>query len=58
MANNHVYVFRKSQPAKYAFMAECRWESLQGSAHGEPGCRCVQMRADAYGLGDTLFAGL
>lgn len=24
MANNHVYVFRKSQPSKYAFMAECR----------------------------------
>lgn len=25
MANNHVYVFRKSQPSKYAYVAECRW---------------------------------
>lgn len=24
MANNHVYVFRKSQPSKFAFTAECR----------------------------------
>lgn len=24
MANNHVYVFKKSQPSKYAFVAECR----------------------------------
>ena len=24
MANNHVYVFRKSQPSKFAFIAECR----------------------------------
>ena len=24
MANNHVYVFRKSQPSKYAYQAECR----------------------------------
>lgn len=24
MANNHVYVFRKSQPSKYAYVAECR----------------------------------
>ena len=24
MANNHVYIFRKSQPSKFAFTAECR----------------------------------
>ena len=24
MANNHVYVFKKSQPSKYGFVAECR----------------------------------
>ena len=24
MANNHVYVFRKSQPSKFAFTVECR----------------------------------
>ena len=24
MANNHVYVFRKSQPSRFAFIAECR----------------------------------
>eukprot|EP00877_Chromochloris_zofingiensis_P007160 jgi/Chrzof1/2698/Cz11g25180.t1 len=24
MANNHVYVFKKSQPSKYTFIAECR----------------------------------
>ncbi len=24
MANNHVYVFRKSQPSKYLYVAECR----------------------------------
>ncbi len=25
MANNHVYVFKKSQPSKYTFCAEIRW---------------------------------
>lgn len=35
MANNHVYVFRKSQPSKYAYVAECRcgagsWEGGRG----------------------------
>lgn len=24
MANNHVYVFKKSQPSKYGFVSECR----------------------------------
>lgn len=33
MANNHVYVFRKSQPSKYAFQAECRC-TLEGSTRG------------------------
>ena len=30
MANNHVYVFRKSQPSKYAFICECR-SVIEGS---------------------------
>ena len=30
MANNHVYVFRKSQPSKYAFVCECR-SVIEGS---------------------------
>jgi hypothetical protein len=30
MANNHVYVFRKSQPGKYAVTAECR-SVIEGS---------------------------
>lgn len=25
MANNHVYVFKKKQPAKYAYICECRY---------------------------------
>ena len=24
MATNHVYVFKKSQPSKYSYVAECR----------------------------------
>ena len=32
MANNHVYVFRKSQPSKYAFISECR-STREGSTH-------------------------
>ncbi|GAB4814750.1 hypothetical protein N2152v2_001796, partial [Parachlorella kessleri] len=30
MANNHVYVFKKSQPSKYSFAAECR-SVIEGS---------------------------
>ncbi|KAK9837485.1 hypothetical protein WJX81_006043 [Elliptochloris bilobata] len=30
MANNHVYVFRKSQPSKYSFVCECR-SVIEGS---------------------------
>jgi hypothetical protein len=30
MANNHVYVFRKSQPSKYAYVAECRCTGIEG----------------------------
>lgn len=28
MANNHVYVFKKKQPAKYAYICECRYVFL------------------------------
>jgi len=31
MANNHVYVFKKSQPSKYSFVAEMR--CVSGCAH-------------------------
>lgn len=27
MANNHVFVFKKSQPAKYSYVSEIRWAS-------------------------------
>ena len=30
MANNHVYVFRKSQPSKYAYVGECRCAAGRG----------------------------
>jgi DNA-directed RNA polymerase II subunit RPB2 len=29
MANNHVYVFKKSQPSKFSYICECR------SAHSQ-----------------------
>lgn len=32
MANNHVYVFRKSQPSKYAYIGECR-STRENSSH-------------------------
>ena len=32
MANNHVFVFRKSQPSKYAYIAECR-STRENSTH-------------------------
>lgn len=32
MANNHVYVFKKSQPSKYAFISECR-STRENSTH-------------------------
>jgi DNA-directed RNA polymerase beta subunit len=31
MAANHVYVFKKSQPSKYLYVAECRWERREAS---------------------------
>ena len=34
MANNHVYVFRKSQPSKYAYVAECRYVCVSGGGAG------------------------
>lgn len=33
MANNHVYVFKKSQPSKYGFVAECRSVSTMRLVH-------------------------
>jgi hypothetical protein len=37
MANNHVYVFRKSQPSKYAYVAECRCVLRQEQPRGWQG---------------------
>ena len=31
MANNQVYVFKKSQPSKYSFQSECRSVSESGT---------------------------
>ena len=36
MANNHVYVFRKSQPSKFSLISECRCAQL--SLPGMHGC--------------------
>lgn len=36
MANNHVYVFKKSQPSKYAYQAECR-SVIEGSTRATSG---------------------
>ena len=33
MANNHVYVFKKSQPSKYGFVAECRSVANPPTSH-------------------------
>lgn len=34
MAANHVYVFKKSQPSKYLYVAECRCADPGGSLFG------------------------
>ena len=34
MANNHVYVFRKSQPSKYSYVGECRCGGLGAACCG------------------------
>ena len=33
MANNHVYVFRKSQPSKFSLISECRCASCPFPRH-------------------------
>ena len=33
MANNHVYAFKKSQPSKYGFVAECRSVANPSTSH-------------------------
>lgn len=42
MAANHVYVFKKSQPHKYLYVAECRCEWL--------GCRVWDLGASHCGV--------
>jgi hypothetical protein len=47
MATNHVYVFKKSQPSKYTYIAECRWVRVVMVGVGwanESGC-CSQLWA-------------
>ena len=43
MANNHVYVFKKSQPSKYTFCAEIRWAGGLGLSGGGGSSVCVRV---------------
>ena len=54
MANNHVYVFRKSQPAKYAFVCECR-SVVEGSTRSTSSCS-IKMAARTGGKGGQVRA--
>lgn len=53
MANNHVYVFRKSQPAKYAYVCECR-SVVEGSTRSTSSCS-IKMAARAGGKGGQVW---
>ena len=37
MANNHVYVFKKSQPSKFSYICECRYSFLSAALAAELG---------------------
>lgn len=59
MATNHVYVFKKSQPSKYTYVAECRcvWGVGVGSGGREVGgggvarrIRCVLPLGACWGV--------
>jgi DNA-directed RNA polymerase II subunit RPB2 len=51
MAANHVYVFKKSQPSKYLYVAECRW--VQGWVAWQPAGVCGLGRVQLAKTGTT-----
>ncbi|KAL6781338.1 RPB2 [Auxenochlorella protothecoides x Auxenochlorella symbiontica] len=59
MANNHVYVFKKSQPSKYAFQAECR-SVCEGSvrASSSMSVRMLSRAGAKKGAGQCIRATL
>ena len=54
MANNHVYVFRKSQPSKYSFQCECR--SVLESGTRNLSSMSIKMLARSGGKGGQVTA--
>ncbi|KAL4856586.1 DNA-directed RNA polymerase II subunit RPB2 [Chlorella vulgaris] len=58
MANNHVYVFRKSQPSKYAYVAECR-SVVEGSTRTVSTMQAKMLsRAGQKGAGQCIRASI
>ncbi|PRW61164.1 DNA-directed RNA polymerase II subunit RPB2 isoform B [Chlorella sorokiniana] len=58
MANNHVYVFRKSQPSKYAYVAECR-SVVEGSTRTVSTMQVKMVsRAGQKGAGQCIRASI
>ena len=54
MANNQVYVFRKSQPSKYAFQCECR--SVVESSTRSTSSMAIKMLARSGGKGGQVWS--
>jgi hypothetical protein len=52
MANNQVYVFRKSQPSKYAFQCECR--SVVENSTRNTSSMSIKMLARSGGKGGQV----
>ncbi len=52
MANNQVYVFRKSQPSKYAYQAECR--SVVENSTRNTSSMSIRMLARSGGKGGQV----
>jgi DNA-directed RNA polymerase II subunit RPB2 len=52
MANNQVYVFRKSQPSKYAYQCECR--SVVESSTRNTSSMAIKMLARSGGKGGQV----
>lgn len=58
MANNHVYVFRKSQPSKYAYIGECR-SVVEGSTRTVSTMQVKMLsRAGQKGAGQCIRASI
>ena len=49
MANNHVYVFRKKQPSKFSYVAECR--SVVENSTRSTSSMSIKMLSRAAGKG-------